>query len=432
MASAPTSSAFMQLPRELRDEIYRHLLTTPFTFYFPVQEYRMSPAILTANKQISTEAKEILYKENNFVVVELVQSNAREWSTIAKIPHFKRLPTNPTKLVPALKITISDHLSLGPSPRTQKVSLLTGPEGIEPLVKRFWRIGVRNGLGGGNLDSVPLQRKSLTLELTSRIPSKLHELQERLLNLFNHVQGFCNVTISGTEDAFRAQLLQRMAVGPASGQAAEMIKGNTAVAEQDYANGNYGEAAIRWEKIDLYRLWIAVQLHSNRYQVANLSLEDEITLTSKAKFRSILGQAKALLRLGGYGEALAMAFEGLKRTMDDLDPPARSVLRGKLDLIAVMVIQITGDRTRWGTSDFWYPVSLLQQGPRSSKSLKNVLQEYFLAKEVYSKFEWLEHFLASKALWELMDNREEEDWWEESDESEDWIELSFEDGGVDP
>jgi len=87
MASAPNSSPFLQLPREIRDEIYRRLLTTPFDA--SAGEYHMYPQIPTVNKQVSTEATKIPYQEKEIVLVELDRSHAREWSTIKNIPHLR-------------------------------------------------------------------------------------------------------------------------------------------------------------------------------------------------------------------------------------------------------------------------------------------------------------------------------------------------------
>jgi len=315
-------------------------------------------------------------------------------------PSLKRLHHDQKHLVPTLKITIVDRSYFEPLPRTH---LITNPESIQRLNECFWRIGVTRG----GLDAVPLRKKGLTPKLHSRIPSRLEEAQEPLLNPFNTVPGFGFVVVYGAEEEFRRSLLKRIVDGPTSNQATELIEGNTAAAEQAYRTGNYEEALVRWKRVHLYQQWILEQLVNSRCYVEDWSLEDVLKYPSLETLQSVLGETKAFLQIGEYEKAVELAHRGLEMNMDGGDPSARIILRGKLDLIAAMARQMMMDHTQWGMSYFWYPVTLLQQGPWSAKSLERVLKEHFLAKEVYPENEWMGRFLASKAVWELIDNQEE-------------------------
>jgi hypothetical protein len=75
---------FLRLPREIRDCIYRHLLSSRLTFTHAAYKYgdyrwpvRFAPAILRANKQISEEASRVLYTENDFVVLKVATHSRR-------------------------------------------------------------------------------------------------------------------------------------------------------------------------------------------------------------------------------------------------------------------------------------------------------------------------------------------------------------------
>ncbi|GME41250.1 hypothetical protein GTA08_BOTSDO11742 [Neofusicoccum parvum] len=70
---------FLELPREIRDQIYKYLLCADYTkrrptgiiYYKPSRfELHLQTAILRTNKQVYREAREVLGKENRFVVVE--------------------------------------------------------------------------------------------------------------------------------------------------------------------------------------------------------------------------------------------------------------------------------------------------------------------------------------------------------------------------
>ena len=73
-SSIATSIPFLTLPREVRDIIYRYLLSTKYTKYvstYARDEYCFHPLILRASRQIEREASHILYNENSLVRVSM-------------------------------------------------------------------------------------------------------------------------------------------------------------------------------------------------------------------------------------------------------------------------------------------------------------------------------------------------------------------------
>lgn len=72
-------SLFLELPREIRDQVYKYLLCADYTKVQPTGiiyqkpcrfEWRLQMAIMRTNKQIHKEAGEVLGRENKFVVIE--------------------------------------------------------------------------------------------------------------------------------------------------------------------------------------------------------------------------------------------------------------------------------------------------------------------------------------------------------------------------
>ncbi|EKG13067.1 hypothetical protein MPH_09802 [Macrophomina phaseolina MS6] len=70
---------FLELPREIRDQVYKYLLDADYTKRHPTgiihhkparYEWHLQVALLRANKQIYKEAREVLGRENRFVVLE--------------------------------------------------------------------------------------------------------------------------------------------------------------------------------------------------------------------------------------------------------------------------------------------------------------------------------------------------------------------------
>lgn len=68
----PPRASFLGLPLELRNHIYRHLLTTRYTRFdlgLGRARYHFHPAILATNWQIHDESIAIMHEENKFILI---------------------------------------------------------------------------------------------------------------------------------------------------------------------------------------------------------------------------------------------------------------------------------------------------------------------------------------------------------------------------
>ena len=70
-ADDPKTVGFLDLPTEVRDQIYRELLLQPIGYGAARQCREFETSILRANKQIHREASEVLYEENAWVIFEM-------------------------------------------------------------------------------------------------------------------------------------------------------------------------------------------------------------------------------------------------------------------------------------------------------------------------------------------------------------------------
>ena len=68
---APKTVGFLDLSRELRDQIYRELLYQPIGYGAARRRHKFETSILRVNKQIHKEASRVLYEENAWVVFEI-------------------------------------------------------------------------------------------------------------------------------------------------------------------------------------------------------------------------------------------------------------------------------------------------------------------------------------------------------------------------
>ena len=118
-----SSERFLDLPRELRDHIYRELLLPDKNLIEgsengsvtnPSSAYRLQPLILIASKDVHAEAAKVLYEETNWILLttnyaeddgllQYFQKMTKPW---VSVKHLDRFPGTP-----ALRINVVDRES---------------------------------------------------------------------------------------------------------------------------------------------------------------------------------------------------------------------------------------------------------------------------------------------------------------------------------
>jgi hypothetical protein len=90
-------SGFSKIPLEIREEIYRMLLTTPYCMFVDSARqclrFCLHTAILRVNKQVSAESTRILYEENQFIILKVSLNSFFP----QEIPAFNHLSENKVK-----------------------------------------------------------------------------------------------------------------------------------------------------------------------------------------------------------------------------------------------------------------------------------------------------------------------------------------------
>jgi len=207
-----------------------------------------------------------------------------------------------------------------------------------------------------------------------------------------------------------------MSQGPIPSEAKQMWE-TVATGEREYENANYRLAYRHWKTINLFQKWIYLQVLQVNWPVfyADTSVSKTPDSSSKELFRHELGIVKALIRLGEYEPATDAAQQCLDVVIDIF--PGNDLLRGKLELCSAVAFLAFPESeladTNMATDAFWDSLRVItgaRQGARSSKSLVRVLKVFFWAKQSFPEDSWFRHFLRSRALWELLDNKGEEEW----------------------
>ena len=139
--SGPSSSAFLYLPRELRDQIYRELLLQELVWDEQSGRFNIQTSILRVSTQIKNEASRILYKENCWVLFE-TNYNGRcvadfvpnDRSTLGQhcqpLVSSKHLASFPQD--PFLRVRVMKGCSM-----INLAYFLTTPEGLRGICKFF-------------------------------------------------------------------------------------------------------------------------------------------------------------------------------------------------------------------------------------------------------------------------------------------------------
>jgi hypothetical protein len=131
---------FLGIPFEIREKIYRMLLTTakcttlePTTLTL---RFHLQPAILRINKQTSDEATTILYQKNHFVVLDVTGVQL----DLGGIPQLSLLSQDKI-MDPVLRVGVA----VGDQTLVEFVNrqtIVTTPEGIDTIIHLYgrWRL----------------------------------------------------------------------------------------------------------------------------------------------------------------------------------------------------------------------------------------------------------------------------------------------------
>lgn len=112
-AENPKTVGFLDLSRELRDQIYHELLFRPISYGPDRRPQRFETTVLRANKQIHREACEVLYGENAWVVFEMrirreIRDLMKDPNLITMSRDFRRSGRLPFGGIPSLRVYLEE------------------------------------------------------------------------------------------------------------------------------------------------------------------------------------------------------------------------------------------------------------------------------------------------------------------------------------
>ncbi|MCJ1436731.1 hypothetical protein MMC27_006113 [Xylographa pallens] len=303
------SSPFLDLPGEIRNEIYRNLLLTSRISLDDIPQvsqrkrFILHTAILLVNRQISEEAAVILYDETDFVWVHLdiVSVRRHGWAFHSCLQRFKGAPDVDIQPVLSVWVDALDANDEEARPDDQDLYWLTTVDGLSSFCESVylidtpypWLVPLE----------APLNQLSFTLELSDEMlmNSKLLSLLEFSLDQFRFLHGFGEFFVLGIVDKKLDRLLQDVWLhiihGPSVDTAKNFIETCDRRSKEKYALGRYRTTKAYCMSLMLYRNYLRTLLNSGHYTFDHI-LSGLISHTWTKAMEAELTNFKSNLRLG--------------------------------------------------------------------------------------------------------------------------------------
>jgi hypothetical protein len=352
VANAP--SPFLKLPLEIRETIYRMLLTTCYTYTETLQgkitrsgnrqtlakttspvsigRFNLSPTILQVSKQISSEATRILYRANEFIIVKIEPTpslgfidipaeyeyddfwqdlQSRHLEAFRNFSEFRMLPQGKVPN-PALKATIAT-LSGSQECTESWLTLIITPEVMPRFFSALWNYSRHTG---------GLRDCFLALDFCNRNPSRHGFLNEKILKIWDQMCGFGELRLTGnTDEVIGIHLKQHMASGPSVDNIVSYMEMFQSIAENSYSSNDFATAYLYWYYLQRY--W-AHHLELERHAISSpffsqppqTRLGEALNITAYKVGVAAFGILKIWLHFRNYNLALKIAKSpdiGLKK-----------------------------------------------------------------------------------------------------------------------
>ena len=433
----------MSLPREIRDTIYRYLLSTTHTFVedaprppldsswreqlhrdkdIPNQHYAFHPAILAVNKQIGAEAAEILYKENQLIVIE-ADSRMSWYFFETCLPQFTGVASY--RVEPSLTVTLKgrptpDESALNPIATT----MITGPECLEAIIECLWQLD------------------HFDLDLTLTVDARRSTRHRKLLEPFEQVQRMTSVSITGTNDQSLVEPLKKaMSSKPTPDSVKALIERLSSSSEETYRQKRYHLARIFWSRLETYERYLLEHIlpRPDRYgTVDGEPLYDAYNATYAHRVRAGFKAALACLHLEDYATATKVAHY----TQCQKNLSHRGTWTYRQSKLLEAKVRVCSAMARFGLKDRkgkWAliaAVNILKADGRHAEKVQSLLADHDSAKWEYPEEDWAsparaaekgKKFLAyaCRSYWDFLEP-------EEDDEAEEGLGADFEDEVEEP
>jgi hypothetical protein len=335
----------LEIPLEIRDEIYRLLLTTtPCTHLASTGtalEFNLSKNILLASKRISVEASRVLLEENDFIVLKVTGLNLQ----LDNIPAFDVIPEHRVPN-PVLRIEIQHVGERTVREENCATTVITTPEGLQPIITALWKL--KKTGANSNIPyrtTFPYYPKDLSLSLTLNINkasvSRCKALKSGLLQPWELLHGIGKLSLVGDiEDSLRMHLENSMLQGPFHAEVASSLTKYHLLGQENKLQGNFSAAKWYWTIFEDYWRHLGVlrrdPIMEHEMKDSNSKDWNQLWIISKRMYyEAKLGIIYTFLRQSRYKEAILetrkVRYEGIWPLID-IEYTMSSFWQGKFRL----------------------------------------------------------------------------------------------------
>jgi hypothetical protein len=251
---SPGVCHLLRIPLELREFIYRMLLTTTYCTYtdltsiVPQLRFDLQSAILLVNKQTSAEATRILYHGNDFIVLKATGIPGN-FLSLSRVPTFGLRSEDSIKS-PVLQIELA-VVEGSYRNATAQQTLITTPEGLQPIISAIWILGHYHNRGSSCRRVHP--ELSLTLNFDLKAKGRHEVLNDLLMKPWDKVHGFKELVLKGdVKEPMREHLIKYNLDGPSQSEVVARLREYHALAERKFEQEDYNAAQWCWTLFDQY------------------------------------------------------------------------------------------------------------------------------------------------------------------------------------
>jgi hypothetical protein len=261
---------FLRLPREIRDMIYRMLLTTKYCTQVAqdrlLLKFRLCTAILLANKRISTEATRVLREENDFIILKVTGMHLDLYG----IPAFRRLAEeNLINPVLCAEVGVEEHSHLT---EQNTVTLITTADAMPAIIKAIWIL--RRIRTSRPFISVYHGDLKLSLHFSHKASARYEQLSNLVLEPWTRINGLKTLVLTGdVKDPMRERLQDHILKGPFPDEVSVCLRGYILSAERESTQNNYWTAQWWWTILENYLTYL-FELRPHQLGGAKLSETD--------------------------------------------------------------------------------------------------------------------------------------------------------------
>jgi hypothetical protein len=363
---APQVFRFLSLPAEIRNAIYRMLLTTPYTYVDGdrISYFQRSPPIWLANKQLADEATKVLYDENEFVTVAMTAgpSALRSLSLpiFSDVPIFHNL--RPEQIAkPVLKIRIDKQEENPGGSRTQ-INFVTGTQGIFQVIQAIWSVMMCSDLGDNK------RYMSLKLDFQNKVSSRQKDFVHDVLDPWTQLHDIREVSLAGNiSEGILSNLAQSITSVPQPENVTRWIGAHQCKIEDCLRRKDYPAARSMWRHL---------RSHWFYYHFLNRKLSSEAEVLQHALYTPVsslvdcsLAVAKSYIHqqlYGGASQVVGWVLDLMAcKHFKSLHHPLNPVLVAKYHLCCSLT------RIVWRSASVFDSLNKAVTGMLQSKHYKN-------------------------------------------------------------